>query len=70
MFERFKNLNKLELLAGGVVILLFIVALILWFTHPSAPTGPSDSGSYKDTNSGETVSNPNGKAPDTFGQPS
>ncbi len=61
------NRRILSILAFAVITIILLVSILL-SRHQNKTGAPNlDSGRYYDANSGETVSNPPGKAPDTFG---
>lgn len=66
-----KDHTKLILIAGILVsAVVVIVCLLVFGSHSKTPSNGvgSPSADHYDPTSGETVSNPSGKGPDTYGQ--
>jgi hypothetical protein len=59
--------NRLKYIAIGSVIFLLIVLLLALSLRSPQETSLTDSDEYFDPGSGETVSNPEGKSPETYG---
>ncbi|MDB5168793.1 MAG: hypothetical protein JWO41_149 [Candidatus Saccharibacteria bacterium] len=68
-----ESLNKLSARSKALIALVLFVGLIIMVVglshsgNKNKPAVDPKSGLYYDKNSGETVSNPSGKTPDTYG---
>ncbi len=69
MFNKLKQLPPVYFIGAGFAAILIIIGVVLFLNPVKNPTGANttSNGEYYDAKSGETVSDPAGKAPDTYG---
>lgn len=62
-----QRLNRKTIAILAIIVIVVLALVLLAFSSNKNDSPDLDAGKYYDPNSGETVSNPPGKTPDTFG---